>query len=272
MDEMKMLFPGFRSKALTLSYDDGRIEDIRLVDTMAKHGIRGTFNLNSGLMPVKRSETHVGHEDVLSLYIENGCEVALHGKMHLSLTKVSREEGINDINSDRLAWESIVSRPVLGMAYANGVYDDDVVSYLRELGVIYSRTVISSHGFEMPRDWLRLEATCHHNDPLLFELWDSFVSLPEDEGAKMFYLWGHSYEFPIAGNWDRIERFCETAGGRGDVWYATNGEIYYYERAFGSLIRTLDGRFATNPSSSDVYVTCGGRKTVIPAGKTASLT
>lgn len=271
MNEIKMLFPGFRSKALTLSYDDGRIEDIRLVGTMTKNGIRGTFNLNSGLMPEKRSETHVGHEDVFSLYIENGCEVALHGKMHLSLTKVSRDDGINDIIADRLVWESIVSSPVLGMAYANGVYDDAVVSYLRELGVIYSRTVISSHGFELPRDWLRLEATCHHNDPLLFELWDKFVSLPEDEGAKLFYLWGHSYEFPIVGNWDRIERFCETAGGRGDVWYATNGDICFYERAFKSLIFTLDGRFATNPSAYDVYVRCCGKNVVIPSSQTIKL-
>lgn len=33
-----------------MSYDDGREQDIRLVSIFNKYGIRGTFNLNSGLM------------------------------------------------------------------------------------------------------------------------------------------------------------------------------------------------------------------------------
>ena len=44
-----MRFPGFKGKALTLSYDDGVVQDIRLVEIMKKYGIKGTFNLNSGI-------------------------------------------------------------------------------------------------------------------------------------------------------------------------------------------------------------------------------
>ena len=41
-------FPGGKRKALTMSYDDGRVQDRRLVEIFNRHGIRGTFFLNSG--------------------------------------------------------------------------------------------------------------------------------------------------------------------------------------------------------------------------------
>ena len=43
-------FPGGKAKALTMSYDDGKLEDIRLLEIFNKYGIKGTFNLNYGEM------------------------------------------------------------------------------------------------------------------------------------------------------------------------------------------------------------------------------
>ena len=47
MGSIFMRFPGGRSKALTLSYDDGVRQDRRLLEIMKKHSLRGTFNINS---------------------------------------------------------------------------------------------------------------------------------------------------------------------------------------------------------------------------------
>ena len=44
-----MLFPGGKAKAFTLSYDDGVESDFRLADLMRKYGVKGTFNVNSGI-------------------------------------------------------------------------------------------------------------------------------------------------------------------------------------------------------------------------------
>ena len=43
-------FPGGKAKALTMSYDDGKVQDRRLIDIFNKYGIKGTFNLNYGLV------------------------------------------------------------------------------------------------------------------------------------------------------------------------------------------------------------------------------
>lgn len=69
----------------------------------------------------------------------------------------------------------------------------------------------------------------------------------------MFYLWGHAYEFNNNDNWQVIEEFAKYMGGREDVWYATNGEIYDYAKAFESLQFSVDGKYVYNPSAQEVF-------------------
>lgn len=38
-----------KKKAVTFSYDDGVTQDRRLVEMMNTYGVKGTFNLNSGI-------------------------------------------------------------------------------------------------------------------------------------------------------------------------------------------------------------------------------
>ena len=49
MNMIYKTFPGGKHKVLTLSYDDGKIEDRRLVKIFNQYHIKATFNLNSGL-------------------------------------------------------------------------------------------------------------------------------------------------------------------------------------------------------------------------------
>lgn len=49
MNKIYKAFPGGKHKVLTLSYDDGKVQDRRLVKIFNKYGIKATFNLNSGL-------------------------------------------------------------------------------------------------------------------------------------------------------------------------------------------------------------------------------
>ena len=49
MDMIYKCFPGGCHKVLTMSYDDGKPEDVRLVEIFRKNGIKGTFHLNAGL-------------------------------------------------------------------------------------------------------------------------------------------------------------------------------------------------------------------------------
>ena len=163
------------------------------------------------------------------------------------------------------------------MAYANGSYNDEVVKALECCGIEYSRTTVSTEKFDMPTDWLRLPATCHHRNPRLMELAHQFVEIPENEGyfwrnkPRLFYLWGHSYEFDRDNNWEILDELCEYVGGREDIWYATNGEIYEYQKAYKSLRYTADESVVHNPTATDIYLLVGEKKVTVRAGETARL-
>ena len=279
MNKAYIRFPNFRRKALTLSYDDGVRQDKRLIAIMQRHGLKGTFNINSGLFADKYDGNEVGRmtaQEALDLYIPAGMEVAIHGYKHLSLPLVDSAVAVNDVCTDRKELEKIFGRIIKGMAYANGTYNDDIVNMLKMNGVNYARTVVSTENFALPSDWLRLPATCHHNNPLLMELAKKFVGQGErpyfwHNAPQMFYLWGHSYEFDDNNNWSVIEEFAKYIGNREDIWYATNGEIFDYLRACERLEFSIDATFVHNPSSMDVWIDYFGKKRIIPAGQTVTL-
>ena len=43
-----LLYPGFKKKAVTFSYDDGILQDKTTVSILKNHHRKGTFNLNYG--------------------------------------------------------------------------------------------------------------------------------------------------------------------------------------------------------------------------------
>lgn len=79
---------------------------------------------------------------------------------------------------------------------------------------------------------------------------------------KLFYVWGHCYEFDQNDNWEYIKHFLETVSGHEDVWYATNGEIEGYVSAYRRLVFSVDGRFVYNPSCTEIWVGAIGADSV----------
>lgn len=255
-----MRFPGGVSKTLTLSYDDGVEQDIRLVEILDKHGIKCTFNINSGrfapegkVYPEGKIHRPMTKSQATALYSNSGHEVAVHTYTHPWLETLPKTQVINEVMEDRKALEEQFGGVIRGMAYPYGTYNDDVVDVLRDCGILYSRTTVSTNSFSIPTDWLRLPATCHHKSSQLMELAEKFVTAKSDGKPIMFYLWGHSYEFEEKNNWNVIEDFCEYIGGKEDIWYATNGDIFEYIDAYNKLIWSADMSAVKNPTSSVIW-------------------
>ena len=89
-------FPEGRSKVLTMSYDDGRIHDKRLVEIFNKYGIKGTFHLNSGWMDPDLVQMR---DEAVRLY--EGHEIATHSLTHPTLTRLSDTALVTQILEDR---------------------------------------------------------------------------------------------------------------------------------------------------------------------------
>ncbi|MBE5797584.1 MAG: polysaccharide deacetylase [Clostridiales bacterium] len=268
-------FPGGLRKALTLSYDDGVEQDVRLMELLDKYGIRCTFNLNSGcfapegtVYPKGQIHRRMSASQVKALYANPNHEVAAHCLTHASLTELNAGQIAHEVLADRENLENMFGGLVRGLAYPFGTYSDAVVEALRATGTAYARTVVSTNNTEIPGDWLRLHPTCHHNAPNLMQLCDRFLADSAPFGSRLFYLWGHSYEFESDNNWHVIEEFCQKMAGRDDIWYATNIQIVDYVNACRSMRSSADGRTLHNPTSVDVWADAFGKLVCIRAGET----
>lgn len=253
-------FPQGKHKVLTMSYDDGTLADRRLVEIFNTYGIKGTFHLNAGLMD---REDRVPADEVPELYA--GHEVACHTYTHPTIERCPSELVTQQILEDRKQLEEMTGYAVRGMSYPNGSYSRQIRDLLPHMGIAYSRIVGNSNHFSMPDDPYAWESTCHHNHNLM-ELGTEFLSLHKTQYLYMMYIWGHSYEFNRDDNWALIEEFCKQAGGREDIWYATNIEIIDYMDAANRLQFSVSGKFAFNPSVQSIWVSVDGRIVELKGG------
>ena len=106
---------------------------------------------------------------------------------------------------------------------------------------------------------------------------EKFTALQEDKiysasrFPRLFYLWGHSYEFDRDDNWQVIEDFCAAIAGKDDTWYATNIEIYEYVEAFNALVTSADGKTVYNPTLKTVWMDVDGKVYRIDSGATVTV-
>ncbi len=244
--------PEGRHKALTMSYDDGRSFDRRLVEIFNKYGIKGTFHLNSGLMEMDdQAGYRVQLDEIKELY--KGHEVSSHTMYHPTIERCPLDQVVQQVIEDRKILEKAVGYPVRGMSYPNGSVNEDIVKLLPACGIEYCRVVGNTDDFAFPDNYLLWKSTCHHNHNLM-ENAKRFAELHKTQYLYLMYVWGHSYEFDNNDNWDHIENFCRYIGGRDDIWYATNIEIVDYMNAAKNLKYTAAGDMVFNPSAMPVWI------------------
>lgn len=225
-----------KKKAITFSYDDGVIQDIRLIELLNKYGLKCTFNLNSELLGCRGVLCAYGQriahykihpEDVKHIY--EGHEIAVHTLTHPNLTQCDDKEVVRQVETDRLNLSELVGYEVVGMAYpCGGVNNDDRVADIikKNTGVKYSRTITSNDSFDLQENRYRFNPTIKHLDfDAMMELGRNFVKL-QTETPKVFYIWGHSYEMDLGADyWVKLEEFFKLISNKENIFYGTNKEV-----------------------------------------------
>lgn len=271
----RVLFPGKKSKALTLSYDDGVLQDRRLVAILNEWGLKGTFNLNAGLFGfsgqalVNGKETDVsrlGREEAARLYSRH--EIAGHGLWHSSLPHIGSAAAMREIIEDKRLLEELSGRILDTFAYPFGTQSPEIHALLEKASYRCARTVAVTHGFDLPEHAFQWDTTCHHDDPELMGLAETFCTARVGmRNALLFSLWGHSYEFDANDNWRVMETFARYMGGFSkEIWFATNGEVFRYLQAWRGLRFSADGRTVQNPSATAVCLANWQDEYEIPGG------
>lgn len=262
-NDVFLRFPGGLEKCATFSYDDSDKTNIKLVEIFNKYNLKGTFNLNAGFFEDEAAgddRRYMKPSEVRGLFKDSPHEVAVHGHTHPFLDLLPDGVAAYEIIKDRECLEEIVQKPVVGMAYPNGPvtaekeYNIRIRQLLRQCGIRYARRTEKAEYFRLPEDWLNMPVTCHHNDPELMDLAHAFAERKVDRIPRLFYVWGHSFEFEIQNNWDVIKNLARYLTSFEDIWFATNIEIYDYVAAYKNLRFSANGKLVYNPSATVVYI------------------
>lgn len=228
------MFEG-KMKAVTFSYDDGVTQDGALIDIFNRYGLKATFNLNSGfqgkdgsLLRNGKTIAHCKFKDWEVPGIYKGHEIAVHTLTHPNLTECNDEEVIRQVEKDRLNLSSFIGSEVIGMAYPGGGvnYDSRVSSLVKNnTGVKYARTTVCNDSFDLQDNLYEFKPTVYHlNWGKMFSLAEEFINLKPDS-PKIFYIWGHAYEFDYEYSWQRFEEFCKMIAYKDDIYYGTNSSV-----------------------------------------------
>ena len=278
--KIEMVFPGGKTKALVLSYDDGTIHDRRLVQLMNKYQLIGTFHLNSNKLNTDNPFNYLNKSEIKNLY--KGHEVSVHSANHPNLPDISKNEVINEIVEDRKELERLMGYSVRGMSYPFGNTNDGVVETISQLGIEYGRTVSDTYNFEIPKDFLRWHPTVHQFAKAYWE-----TNQPEKDSKELdaFYkvisdflatnqlavldIWGHSWEM---GNnedkWNETEKFFSLLAKHSSIYYTKQIDLVDYINAFKNLKFSFDKKIVTNMSSFEIYFKVGNKIESILPGKT----
>lgn len=232
---IRKCYPDGKKKAFVLTYDDGVLQDVRLVLLLNRYGLKGTFNLNSVLMEREFAWHHekIGSVRRLPLsvaaHLYEGHEVASHTCTHPDLQGMLREGLLYELGHDKYLLEQLVKRPVLGFGVPFDYYDDTVAACAKELGFRYARGSEETRSYAPNADAFRQNAGMFHLSEGLEAFVDGF--LRTDEELASCIIVGHSYDLDAEQLWEAMEALFAKVSDSKDVLSMTHLEYVEYLQA-----------------------------------------
>lgn len=201
---------GKNMKIVSLSFDDGTIYDKRFIDLLNKYGLKATFNLNSGLdnfiwyyedKPIRRLNLEESKE------IYKGHEVASHSLTHPYFSSLDEKRQIQEVEEDILNLEKIFSRKIEGFAFPFIDQTEANIQVVKNnIDLKYIRCSIFTEKI-LPKDRYHVGINALYDDKDIYEKLERYKSniLPN----SLFVIAGHSYEFEVKNDWEKIENLLK---------------------------------------------------------------
>lgn len=253
---------------VTTSWDDGAVEDLRLLALLEKYNLKGTFYIPKKInFEVKKGQNLeiISEKDVLK--IAETQEIGAHTLNHIYLDKLNKDKVYNEVKKSKEWLGNLLKKPVKIFAYPGGVFNKEITEIVKKSGFLGARTSIlfqtdikdpflmglSSQCypcFPRNKEWslffelkmalnrakinlrgiidLRLPIASFFNWKLLTK--NVFKHILKNGG--IFHLYGHSWEIERYNLWKDLEKLFKYISNKKNVSYLTNSEalLNFYEQ------------------------------------------
>ncbi len=194
-------------KIVSLSFDDGTVYDVRFIELLNKYNLRATLNLNSGLKDFVwyYGDTPIKRLDLMKVKdIYAGHEVASHSLTHPYFSSLTYEEIEKEVCKDIRNLTDIFGHRVNGFAFPfHDQTEENIqsVSKCADLKYIRFSYLIDNC---TPADRYHIPINALYDDPDIYEKLSAFSHCAEENA--LFVIAGHSYEFEVKDDWQKIEK------------------------------------------------------------------
>ena len=139
--EFYLTYPDYNTKAFTVSYDDGTIQDKKVMSLAKKYGVAVTFAPNTRWWGTSGWMDHEGYRvwvqrptagEIPHFY--DGFEIASHTATHVMLAEVDDATIKQEVLDDMDYMEKLTGQRAIGMCYPGNSYNEHVIKVLKEYG------------------------------------------------------------------------------------------------------------------------------------------
>jgi peptidoglycan/xylan/chitin deacetylase (PgdA/CDA1 family) len=209
---------------ISFAWDDGAIEDLKLMDLSLKYKIPGMF-----FMPATNAERKVLSEENIKRINNNGFKIGAHTYSHKYLSKLPLNEAQVEIVSGKDYLEQLLGKEVNHFCFPGGKYNSELINMTRRY---FSSARTADTGALLGKDSFLIRPAIHFYDRgKLSLLYNSIKNmslicpailknLSEDSyfhllkkiiedlsnyrGTHRMIVWGHSWEIEQFSLWDDL--------------------------------------------------------------------
>ncbi|MCR4283789.1 MAG: polysaccharide deacetylase family protein [Parcubacteria group bacterium] len=239
---------------VTTSWDDGAVEDIKLLNLLNEYGLKGTFYIPESIdYEIEDGKKVVRMPDDDVKRIAESQEVGAHSLSHIYFDKLNREDVKAEISGSKGYLEDLLGKEVKMFCYPGGVFTENDAYEVKSAGFLGARTVdlfkfevndffqmptsINCYPFPFRYDSLRafFQPVLKYKEEIFklklsiksFLSWQNLAMAMFDHAVSnggMFHLWGHSWEIEKNNMWQDLEEVFKYISNKEGVKYMTNSE------------------------------------------------
>ena len=265
---IRKLYPGGKAKAFNITYDDGVLQDVRFVELMNKYGLKGTFNLNSGLMETQFEWVHPNGMTVKRLpttvvaELYQNHEVASHTLTHPYLSSLTEAEIMEEMARDKENLERLTGKPVLGFGGPFHHWGPEVVECAKRCGFEYARNAEERCCYAPPEEYYYWSAGIYHIRPGFRDFVEGFFHTREE--LALCQIVGHTYDLDVENMWDYMESVLKRVAEDHSVLSVTNIDLVRYMKAMRTAVITETE--IKNPSDLPLWFEKNGKVICVEPG------
>lgn len=235
MTEIKRLYPKGKAKAFVLSYDDGVEEDIEFINLIEKYNLKGSFNLNFGLMENHFEWKHPSGKTIKRLSLQTATqlyknhEVASHTMTHPDLENLKENEILLEMGRDKENLEILFERKIKGFALPFSFYSPLIKECVKKTGFEYGRISEESLSFDPGTDCFAWKPGIFHLNDKVEAFVNSF--LETDKELSLCTIAGHSYDLEVENKWGLLENIFKKINDNENILSMTMAENTDYLKA-----------------------------------------